>query len=155
MPAWSRVNPVVLTGLSKTTWHRKSGHMLMATAAKKHLTIFYRKREAIGAGRPEVKDAFAKAAESTRDEPFREKRNALIRQLMLEKNIGTGVYRRKSRGKFRLYGTEYVVKLDYKPGKKIKPPTNFAHVAVEQVKGKVEGAKVPAMVAEKIAAGKL
>jgi hypothetical protein len=125
----------------------------MATAAKKHLTVFYKKREAIGAGRPEVKEAFTKAAELTRDEPFREKRIALIRKAMLEKKVGTGIYRRKSRGKYKLVGTEYVVKLDYEPGKKIKPPTNLAHVAVEQVKKKTEGAKVPATVAEKIAAG--
>jgi hypothetical protein len=127
--------------------------MLMATAAKKHLTIFYRRREAPKAGRPEVKDKFKKIAEEkTRNIPFREDRNAIIRDEMIKAAIGTGIYRRKSRGKYLLAGTEYVVKLDYKPGVKIKPPTNLAHVAVEQVKKGVEGAKVPAVVAEKVIA---
>ncbi len=59
MPAaWVRVSPIVLTAVAPKKWRRKSGHMIMATAAKKHLTIFYRKREAIGAGRKEVKDKF-------------------------------------------------------------------------------------------------
>jgi hypothetical protein len=122
----------------------------MATAAKKHLTVFYKRREAIGAGRPAVKEKFKKIAEEkTRNIPFREDRIAIIREEMLKAAIGTGVYRRKSRGKFLLAGTEYVVKLDYKPGVKIKPPTNLAHVAVEQVKKGVEGAKVPAVITVK------
>ena len=130
MPAsWIRVSPIILTGLSKTTWRRKSGHMLMATAAKKHLTIFYRKREAEGAGRPEVKDAFREAAAKTRGIAKRSERNRIIREEMLKKKVGTGVYRRKSRSKYApLAGTVYEVKIPYEPGKKVKPPTSFVGV---------------------------
>jgi hypothetical protein len=105
--------------------------MLMAVAAKRHLTIFYRKREAPGAGRKEVKDAFTEAAAMTRGKPFREDRNAVIREEMLRRAVGSGVYRRKSRSKYApLAGTVYEVKLPYKPGLKVKPPTNIAHVAL-------------------------
>jgi len=127
MPApWVRVSPVILAGLSRTTWRRKSGHMLMAVAAKKHLTVFYRKREAPKAGRPEVKDAFKVAAAMTRGKAKRSERNAIIREEMLKKAIGTGIYRRKSRSKYApLAGTVYEVKIPYKPGEKVKPPTSF------------------------------
>lgn len=127
MPAaWVRVSPIILTGLSKTTWKRKSGHMLMATAAKKHLTIFYRKREAPGAGRPEVKKAFTDAAAKTRGIARRSERNKIIRDEMLKAKVGTGVYRRLSRSRYApLAGTYYEVKLPYTPGVKVKPPTSF------------------------------
>ena len=127
MPApWVRVSPIILAGLSRTTWRRKSGHMLMAVAAKKHLTIFYRKREAPGAGRDEVKKAFTEAAAMTRGMPKRSERIAIIKREMLAKKVGTGVYRRKSRSKYSpLAGTVYEVKLPYTPGVKIKPPTSF------------------------------
>jgi hypothetical protein len=124
MVAWQRVSPIILTGLSKTTWRRKSGHMLMAVAAKKHLTIFYRKREAPGAGKPEVKAAFTAAATKTRGIPKRSERNEIIRREVTGK--GSGVYRRKSRSKYApLAGTVYEVKLPYTPGVKVKPPTSF------------------------------
>jgi hypothetical protein len=130
---WQRVSPIILTGLSRTTWRRKSGHMLMATAAKKHLTVFYRKREAPGAGRPEVKKAFTEAAAKTRGKPFREDRNALIREEMIRKAVGTGIYRRKSRSKYPpLAGTIYEVKVEYKPGVRVKPPTNIAHISMKK-----------------------
>jgi hypothetical protein len=126
MPAWARVSPVVLQGLSKTTWRRKSGHMLMATAAKKHLTVFYRKREAPGAGRPEVKELFTKVASGTRGIAKRSERIAIIRKGILEARIGTGVYRRMSRSKYPpLAGTVYEVKIPYTPGVKAKKPTTF------------------------------
>jgi hypothetical protein len=103
--------------------------MLMATAAKKHLTIFYRKREAKDAGRPEVKKAFTEAAAKTRGKPFREERNAMIREEMIRKAIGTGTYRRKSRSKYSpLAGTVYSITIPYTPGVKVKPPTNIAHM---------------------------
>jgi hypothetical protein len=115
---------MVLTGLSKTTWRRKSGHMLMATAARKHLTIFYRKREAPGAGRPEVKAAFTAAASKTRGMAKRSERNEIIRREVTGK--GTGVYRRRSRSKYApLAGTVYEVKIAYTPGVRAKPPTSF------------------------------
>jgi hypothetical protein len=103
--------------------------MLMAVAAKKHLTIFYRKREAPGAGRAEVKRAFTEAAAKTRGKPFREDRIAIIRDEMIKRRVGTGTYRRKSRSKYApLAGTVYMVTLPYEPGVKIKPPTNIAHL---------------------------
>jgi len=105
--------------------------MLMAVAAKKHLTVFYRKREAPGAGRKEVKDAFTEAAKLTRAIPFREDRIKIIREEMIKKKVGTGVYRRKSRSKYgALAGKVYEVKLPYTPGVKTKPPTNIAHMAL-------------------------
>lgn len=137
MPAsWVRVSPLVLIGLSKTTWRRKSGHMLMAVAAKKHLTVYYRKREAPGAGRPEVKDAFREAAAATRGILSREERNKIIRERLIAKRIGTGIYRRWSRSKYvRGY---YEVKLPYTPGVKPKVPTSFrkagTFVKLEEVK---------------------
>jgi hypothetical protein len=98
--------------------------MLMAVAAKKHLTIFYRKREAPGAGRPEVKAAFTAAATKTRGIARRSERNEIIRREVTGK--GSGVYRRKSRSKYApLAGTVYEVKLSYTPGVRIKPPTSF------------------------------
>jgi hypothetical protein len=98
--------------------------MLMAVAAKRHLTIFYRKREAPGAGRPEVKAAFTAAAAKTRGEPLRSKRNEVIRREVTGK--GTGVYHRKSRSKYApLAGTVYEIKIPYTPGVKVKPPTSF------------------------------
>jgi hypothetical protein len=124
MPSWVRVSPMVLTGLSKTTWRRKSGHMLMATAAKRHLTIFYRKREAPGAGKPEIKAAFTAAATKTRGIARRSERNEIIRKEVTGK--GSGIYRRKSRSKYApLAGTVYEVKVAYTPGVRVKPPTSF------------------------------
>ncbi|MBS7248399.1 MAG: hypothetical protein KIH04_09005 [Candidatus Freyarchaeota archaeon] len=127
MPAaWVRVSPIILSGLSKTTWRRKSGHMLMAVAAKKHLTVFYRKREAPGAGRPEVKAAFTAAAAKTRGIARRSERNAIIREEMLRARVGTGVYQRRSRSLYEpLAGTVYKVQVQYTPGVKVKPPTSF------------------------------
>ena len=98
----------------------------MAVAAKKHLTVYYRKREAKDAGRFEVKEAFKAAAAMTRGKPRRSERNAIIREEMLRKAVGTGVYRRISRSKYApLAGTVYEVKIPYKPGVKVKPPTSF------------------------------
>jgi hypothetical protein len=100
--------------------------MLMATAAKKHLTIFYRKREAKGAGLPEVKQAFTEAAAKTRGIPERSKRIAIIREEMIKRAVGKGVYRRKSRSKYSpLMGKVYEVKVPYTPGVRVKPPTSF------------------------------
>jgi hypothetical protein len=134
MPAaWVRVSPVILTGLAKTTWRRKSGHLLMAVAAKKHLTVFYKKREAKDAGRPEVKAAFKEIAAGTGGIAFREERNEIVRREMIKRAVGTGVYRRKSRSRYPpLAGKIYEVKVEYKPGVKVKPPTNIAHIALSK-----------------------
>ena len=124
MPAWTRVSPVVLQGLSKTTWRRKSGHMIMAVAAKKHLTIFYRKREAPHAGNPKVKEAFTSAAAKTRAIAKRSERNAIIRSAVT--GTGSGEYHRVSRSKYGpLAGTVYTVKIPYKAGVRAKAPTSF------------------------------
>jgi hypothetical protein len=98
--------------------------MLMAVAAKRHLTIFYRKREAPGAGKSEVKAAFTAAAAKTRAIARRSERNEIIRKEVTGK--GSGVYRRKSRSKYGpLAGTVYEVKIPYSPGVRTKPPTSF------------------------------
>jgi hypothetical protein len=124
MVTWQRVSPMILTGLSKTTWRRKSGHMLMAVAAKRHLTVFYRKREAPGAGKREVKEAFTAAAAKTRGMAKRSERIAIIAREVTGK--GSGVYRRKSRSKYApLAGTVYEVKIPYTPGVRAKAPTSF------------------------------
>jgi hypothetical protein len=98
--------------------------MLMAVAAKRHLTVFYRKREAPHAGRPEVKTAFTAAAAKTRGMAKRSERLEIIRREVTGK--GTGVYRRKSRSKYApLAGTVYEVKIPYSPGVRAKAPTSF------------------------------
>jgi hypothetical protein len=98
--------------------------MLMATAAKRHLTIFYRKREAQKAGRPEVKAAFTAAAAKTRGMAKRSERNEIIRREVTGK--GSGVYHRKSKSKYPpLAGTVYEMKIPYTPGVRVKPPTSF------------------------------
>jgi hypothetical protein len=129
MPAaWMRLSPIVLETIGPKKWRRKSGHMLMMTAAKKHLTIFYRKREAKGAGRPEVKDLFKKIAhEKTLGIKLRSERNEIIRREMISARIGTGVYKRRSRAApySPLHGEVYEVKVPYTPGVKVKPPTSF------------------------------
>lgn len=84
----------------------------MATLAKKHMTIFVRSRRAVGAGRDDVKAAFKRAAEATRGEPDRVKRNAAVRSAMLAAGLKTGIYRRKSKAgpKSPLYGKVYEIK---------------------------------------------
>jgi hypothetical protein len=127
MPAWTRISPMVLQALTKTTWHRKSGHMVMATAAKKHITFFARKREAPHAGRDKVKDAFTAAAAKTRAIAKRSERNAIIKKDVT--GTGSGEYHRVSRSKYGpLAGTVYTVKIPYKAGLRVKAPTSFVGV---------------------------
>lgn len=109
MPAqWYRVTPAVLTALAPVP----GGHMLMATAAGKHLTIFTRSRRAPGAGHPITKSAFTTAAHKTLGIADRAERNAMISKAVSGK--GPGKYRYKSRAKpgSPLFGkvTEVVVK---------------------------------------------
>lgn len=105
---WARVSPGLLAALTPMP----GGTMVMATLAKKHMTIFTRSRRAVGAGRPEVKAAFKRAAEATRGEPDRVKRNAAVSSAMLAAGLKTGVYKRKSRAgpKSPLFGTVYTIK---------------------------------------------
>jgi hypothetical protein len=117
---------MVLEALSKTTWRRKSGHMVMATAAKKHITFFARKREALHAGNPKVKDAFTVAANKTQGVAKRSERNSTVRAEMLRVKVGTGEYHRTSRSKYApLAGTVYTVKIPYTAGMRPKAPTSF------------------------------
>lgn len=106
MPAkWARVNPAILMA----TLPLPGGTMIMATAAKKHLTIFNRSRRAPGAGHPDVKDAFTTAAHKTLGEAERGKRNVVIATAV--KGKGPGKIRRKSRARAGspLYGKVYEV----------------------------------------------
>jgi len=104
---WARVTPAVLTGLAPIP----GGHMLMATSAKKHLTIFTRSRRAKGAGRLEVKNAFRTAAKGTLGIADRGKRNAMIRDAIKGAGLRTGVVHRKSRARpgSPLYGHVYTI----------------------------------------------
>jgi len=106
MPAkWARVNPAILMA----TLPLRGGTMIMATAAKKHLTIFNRSRRAPGAGHPDVKEAFATAARKTLGEADRTKRNAVIATAVEGK--GPGKIRRKSRARAGspLFGKVYEI----------------------------------------------
>lgn len=107
MPAkWARVNPAILAAATPMP----GGTMLMATAAKKHLTLFTRSRRAPGAGHADVKAAFAAAAKKTLGEPDRSKRNAIIASAV--RGTGPGVIRKRSRAKpgSPLYGKVYEYK---------------------------------------------
>jgi len=81
--------------------------MLMAVAAKKHVTLFTRSRRAPGAGSPAVKAAFAAAAKKTLGIADRSERNAIVAAGV--RGTGSGVYRKKSRAKIGspLYGKVY------------------------------------------------
>jgi len=108
MPAaWSRVSPAVLAAAIPT----RGGTMIMATMAKKHLTIYTRSRHAPGAGRPAVKDAFTDAAHGTLGERSRQKRNERVREAVRARGLRTNTYRRKSRARAGspLYGAVYVI----------------------------------------------
>jgi hypothetical protein len=133
MPAaWVRLSPQALIALTPMKWRKKSGTMLMFTAAKKHLTIFARKREAKGAGKPIVKKIFAEVARETAGTLLREDRNAYI-QKELPKRLEPyrselGVFRKK--GKSYKKPMIYEWRYEYKPGAKVKPPTNIAHIVL-------------------------
>jgi len=81
--------------------------MIMAVAAKSHVTLFTRSRRAPGAGSPKVKAAFSAAAKKTLGEADRSKRNAIVSAAML--GTGDGIYRKKSRARIGspLYGKVY------------------------------------------------
>lgn len=57
--------------------------LYLAVAAKKHVTVYTRKREAPGAGHPEIKTQFKKCAAETRGIKDRVERNAKIRACMI------------------------------------------------------------------------
>ncbi len=94
MPAsWQRINPIQLQIPGKG----KFAVMVMATAAKKHVTVFSRSRSAPGAGAPETKAAFTSAAHKTLGVDSRQERNAIIKSGVM--GHGPGVRRVKSRSK--------------------------------------------------------
>jgi len=106
MPAkWARVNPAILIAALPLP----GGNMIMATAAKKHLTLFTRSRRAPGAGHPDVKAAFTTAAHGTLGEAERTRRNAAIATAV--KGKGPGKIRRKSRARAGspLFGKVYEI----------------------------------------------
>ena len=101
MPAqWTRINPAQLM----MPGHGKMAVMVMAVAAKKHVTLFSRSRRAPGAGAPETKAAFTSAAHGTIGVRSRMERNAVIKNAVK----GHGPHQRsyKSRSK-KDYGKIY------------------------------------------------
>lgn len=83
----------------------------MATAAKKHLTIFIRDRHAPGAGRLEVKNAFKEIAQKTLGIANRGERIAIIQRDMKARGLRTGVLHKKSKARAGspLYGKVYTI----------------------------------------------
>jgi len=108
MPAaWARVQPALLMAAQPMP----GGTMLMATAAKKHLTLFTRSRRAPGAGRPEVKAKFTEAAHKTLGIAPRGERNVIIKKTVEGAGLKTGIFHRKSRARpgSPLYGKVYTL----------------------------------------------
>lgn len=68
----------------------------LGVKAKKHLTVYRHPGTAPGAGRLEVKSAFAACAHATLGEPDRNTRLASVRDCMKAKGLKTGIFRRKS-----------------------------------------------------------
>lgn len=89
---WKRVNPAGLLVLAQP-----GGAMLMATAAKKHVTLFVRSRRAPGAGDPGVKAAFTAAAHKTVGILDRAERNKIISDACKGKGPGVIIKRSKSK----------------------------------------------------------
>lgn len=104
---WVRVQPALLNALAPMP----GGVMLMATAAKKHLTVFTRSRRAPGAGSPKVKAAFTAVARKTLGIADRSERNVIVSAAM--KGTGDGIYRRKSKARpgSPLYGKVYETRI--------------------------------------------
>jgi len=108
MPAkWARVSPAILAAVTPLP----GGNLIMATAAKKHLTIFVRSRRAPGAGRVEVKNAFTTAAHKTLGIAVRSERNVIVKTAVKAAGLKTGVFHKKSRARpgSPLYGKVYTM----------------------------------------------
>ena len=92
---WMRINPaqLMMPGTGKMSV------MVMATAAKKHVTIFRRSRSAPGAGSPDQKARFTQAAHATVGNPDRASRNASISAALGGKRGGRRVARSRSRAR--------------------------------------------------------
>ena len=102
---WSRV---ALAGLPPGEVLQPGGMMLMATTAKKHLTIFARSRRAPGAGSPEIKAEFTAAARQTRGIFSRQERNAEVARSLAGLKGRSGPHYRRSRSKVHL-GQRYQI----------------------------------------------
>jgi len=106
MPAkWGRV---ALAGLPPGEVLQPGGLMLMATTAKKHLTIFARSRRATGAGSPEIKAAFTTAARQTAGIFSRHERNAQVAAALAGFRGRAGPHYRRSRSRLHM-GQRYQV----------------------------------------------
>jgi hypothetical protein len=82
----------------------KMAVMVMAVAAKKHVTIFSRSRRAPGAGAPETKAAFTSAAHGTVGVRSRAERNVVIANAVK----GHGPHQRSIRSRSKKdYGKVY------------------------------------------------
>lgn len=93
MASWQRVNPAGLLLLGQ-----KGGIMLMATAAKQHVTIFPRRRHCRKPpGSPEVKAAFSRAARGTLGKLDRAERNLAVAQGVSGSGKGYTILRSKSK----------------------------------------------------------
>jgi hypothetical protein len=99
MPAkWSRLDMMAVPAPAK----------LMATRARKHITIFVKHKPRKPPGRLEVKNAFRTAAATTGGEPIRSKRNEKLKAAMLTANVKTGIYYKRSKSKYApLTGKRY------------------------------------------------
>ena len=73
MATWQRVAPMAILQMGQ-----KGGMMVMAVAAKKHVTFFARSRRAPGAGDPNIKSKFKAAAHKTKGVKDRADRNRII-----------------------------------------------------------------------------
>jgi len=99
MGKWKRIMPTT----SQTG-------QVQAVQAKKHLTVFIRKPGSPGAGRADIKKAFAECAHETLGIPSRLERMEKVKECVKKKGLKTGIYRKKSRAKpgSPLYGRVYV-----------------------------------------------
>jgi len=73
---------------------------LMATRAKKHITIFVKHKPKTPPGRRPVKDKFAEIAHTTGGEPIRSKRNTKLQEAMKAAGLKTGIFYKRSRSKY-------------------------------------------------------
>jgi hypothetical protein len=98
MPAkWMRINPaqLMMPGTGKMSV------MVMATAAKKHVTIFRRSRSAPGAGSPAIKARFAEAARGTAGIASRAERNQRVSAAFGGRHAMRGARTARSRSRAR------------------------------------------------------
>lgn len=103
---WARVSPGLLSALTPMP----GGTMVMATLAKKHMTIFVRSRRAPGAGHPDIIKAFTDAAHKTLGDPDRASRNKDIGDAVRGKGPGVRTVKSRAKPGSPLYGKVYTFK---------------------------------------------